>query len=193
MSYLLKQAKLILAIYIIPLLVAGLLVPNYNLIKQHASEITLTNYKNAILILNSGMLLSGLSCILLALGIVINFKRFYLSSVLLIVFGISMISNGIFPMGNVMHGFYGIGLIVMLLPFAVCYEFKNEITNNFFFKISVIVGAVIFIYFWAMIVKLDPENYRGLTQRIASVLIFGWIGYFAYELKKLPAKNLSHI
>ncbi|KAF2515911.1 DUF998 domain-containing protein [Flavobacterium zhairuonense] len=184
MIYLLKQAKLILAIYIIPVFVAGLLVPGYNIIKQHASEITLTQYKNAILIFNSGMIASGISCVLLGVGIIFNFKKFYLSSFMLIVFGISMISNGIFPMGNIMHGFYGIGLIIMLLPFAACYELKNENAKKIFFKISIISGLLTFVYFWAMIVRLDPENYRGLTQRIVSVLIFGWIAYFAREIEK---------
>jgi hypothetical membrane protein len=184
MKYLLKQAILVPAIYFIPVLIAGLLVPDYDMIKQHASEITLTHYKNAILIFDSGMILSGLSCVLLALGIIFDLRKFYLSSILLIIFGISMVSNGIFPMGNVMHGFYGIGLIIMLLPFAICYELKNENIKKIFFKISIISGIVIFVYFWSMIVHLQPENYSGLLQRIIAIFIFGWIAYFAFELKK---------
>lgn len=184
MKYLLKQAILVPAIFIIPALIAGLLVPDYDMIKQHISEITLTPYKNAIHVFSSGQLLSGLSCILLALGIILNFKKFYLSSIILIIFGISMISNGIFPMGNVMHGFYGIGLTIMLLPFVACYELKNENVKKIFFKISIISGVVIFVYFWSMIVRLDPANYRGLTQRVASIFIFGWIAYLAYELEE---------
>jgi hypothetical membrane protein len=184
MKYLLKQAILVPALFFIPMIVAGLLVPGYDVIKQHASEITLTQYKNAILIFNSGQLLSGLSCILMAVGIIFNFKRFYVSSIILLIFGVSMISNGIFPMGNVMHGFYGIGLVIILLPFAACYELKNENVKKVFFKISVLSGAVFFVYFWAMIVRLDPENYRGLTQRIAALFIFGWIAYLASQLEK---------
>lgn len=184
MKYLLKQAILVLALFIIPAFIAGLLVLGYDMIKQHISEITLTPYKSAILIFAIGQMLSGLSCILLALGIIFNFKKFYFSSSILIIFGISMISNGIFPMGNVMHGFYGIGLSFMLLPFVACYELKNENIKEIFFKISIISGVVIFIYFWSMIVGLDPANYKGLTQRIASIFIFGWIAYLANEIEK---------
>jgi hypothetical protein len=74
----------------------------------------------------------------------------------------------------------------MILPFVACYELKNEIINQKFFTISLISGAVIFIYLWSMLVGLDPSNYKGLTQRIASLFIFGWIAYLAFELSKIP-------
>jgi hypothetical protein len=184
MNYLIKQAKFIPLLFFVPITIAGFLVPGYDMIKQQGSEITLTTYKNAILILESGALLSGLSGILLALGMMLKYKRFYLSSAILIVFSISMMSNGLFPMGSPMHGFYGIGLSLMLLPFISCYELKNESVRKTFFKLSIISGFVMFIYFWSMIVGLDPQGYQGLTQRIAAVFMFGWIAYLAYELEK---------
>ncbi|MEM0519389.1 DUF998 domain-containing protein [Aequorivita flava] len=184
MNYLIKQAKFIPLLFFVPVTIAGFLVPSYSMIKQQGSEITLTTYKTAIFILESGALLSGLSGILLALGIMLKYKRFYLSSVILIVFSISMISNGLFPMGSPMHGFYGIGLSLMLLPFISCYELKNEMVRKTFFKISIISGFVMFIYFWSTIVGLDPQDYQGLTQRIAAIFMFGWIAYLAYELEK---------
>ena len=189
MKYLLKQGILIPFLFFIPVTIAGLMVPDYNWIRQQASEITLSHSKYAILILDSGALLSGLSCILLGLGIIWNFRKFYLTSFILITFGISMLTNGIFPMGSKMHGFYGIGLCIMLLTFAACYELKNEILKNLFFKISIISGIFIFIYFWAMLVGLDPAKYSGLTQRIASIIMFGWISYFSYELTKIVQKK----
>jgi hypothetical protein len=185
MKFLIKQATFLPLIFFIPVFVAGFLVPNYNLITQHASEITITEFEIAKLVINTGALLTGLSCIILAIGIVLNFKRHFILGTLLTVFGISMCSNGIYPMGTMMHGFYGIGLILMIIPFVACYELRNETINKLFFKVSLIVGFVIFIYMWSVLVGLDPADFRGLTQRIASVFIFGWIAYLAYELGKL--------
>ncbi len=184
MRHLIRQAVLLPFIFFIPTTIAGLLTDNYSFIEQHGSEITITDFETAKMFVNSGAIATGISCIVFALGILFNFKRYHLSSILLTIFGISMISNGIYPMGTLMHGFYGIGLSLMLLPFVACYELKNENVNRKFFPIALIAGAIIFIYFWSMLVGLDPANYRGLTQRIASVFIFGWIAYFAFELNK---------
>jgi hypothetical protein len=137
MKFLIKQAYVLPLLFFKPIITAGLLVDDYNWVGQHASEITLTDFSLAKTILNSGAILSGLSCIVLAVGIVINFQRFFISSVLLITFGLSMLSNGLFPMGNPMHGVYGIGLSLMLLPLASCYELKNVGISQRFFPITV--------------------------------------------------------
>ena len=191
MKYLIRQATFIPLLFFIPVFIAGFLVPDYNLIKQHASEITITEFETAKMVINSGAILTGLSCILLAIGLILNFKKYFMSSVLLTIFGISMVSNGFYPMGTLMHGAYGIGLTLMITPFIACYELKNENIKKIFFKISIISGFIIFVYFWSMLVGLDPINYRGLTQRIASVFIFGWIAYFAYELNNTLPNNGS--
>ena len=190
MRNLIKQATIIPILFFVPVFIAGFLTDGYDLIKQHASEITLTSFETAKSVINTGAIITGLSCILLALGIVLNLKRFYMSSTLLTIFGISMISNGIYPMGTIMHGFYGIGLSLMILPFIACYELKNEKINKIFFRISLISGFVIFVYLWSMLVGLDQANYKGLTQRIASVFIFGWIAYFAFELNKISLNKV---
>ncbi len=189
MKYLIKQAITIPILFFVPVFIAGFLTDGYNLIAQHASEITLTDFDVAKTVINSGAILTGLSCLVLAIGIILNFKKYIITSILLIIFGISMISNGLYPMGTIMHGFYGIGLTLMILPFIACYELKNEINNQLFFRISLICGFVIFIYLWSMLVGLDPTNYRGLTQRIASLFIFCWIAYLAFELSKKQVEN----
>jgi hypothetical membrane protein len=188
MNLLIKQALLLPLYFFVPVLIAGILTADYSAISQHASEITLTENLTAITVLNTGAILTGLSCILLSIGLIrMSKKKNLLSAILLIIFGISMISNGLYSMGNPMHGFYGIGLSMMILPFVSCYEFKGSSIDKKYFPITIIVGLVIFIYFWSMLVGLDPLEYRGLTQRIASVLIFGWVAYLAFEtIKTLP-------
>jgi hypothetical membrane protein len=190
MNLLIKQSLLLPLYFFVPVLIAGILTADYSAISQHASEITLTENLTAITVLNTGAILTGLSCILLSIGLIrVSKKKNLLSAILLIIFGISMISNGLYPMGSPMHGFYGIGLSMMILPFVSCYEFKGSSIDKKYFPITIIAGLVIFIYFWSMLVGLDPVEYRGLTQRIASVVIFGWVAYLAFEtIKTLPNK-----
>ncbi|MCH2230030.1 MAG: DUF998 domain-containing protein [Crocinitomicaceae bacterium] len=190
MKLLIKQALLVPIYFFAPVLTAGILTGDYSAISQHASEITLTDNSTAIMILNSGAILSGSSCVLLSIGLMKLWKRKHLfSAILLMIFGASMISNGLYPMGNPMHGFYGIGLCLMIIPFVSCYEFKGSSVDKRYFPITITAGLVIFVYFWSMLVGLDPLEYRGLTQRIASIAIFGWIAYLAYEIIKTLPNN----
>ncbi|MFT5336700.1 MAG: putative membrane protein [Luteibaculaceae bacterium] len=191
MNLLIKQALLLPLYFFVPVLIAGILTADYSAISQHASEISLTDNLTAITVLNTGAISTGLSCVLLSIGLIrVSKKKNVLSAILLIIFGISMISNGLFPMGNPMHGFYGIGLSMMILPFVSCYELKGSSIDKKYFPITIIAGLVIFIYFWSMLVGLDPSEYRGLTQRISSVVIFGWVAYLAFEtIKTLPNKT----
>ncbi|MDF2454844.1 MAG: hypothetical protein K0R51_837 [Cytophagaceae bacterium] len=186
MSFFIKQAYILPLYFFIPVLTAGALVEHYDAIRQHASEITLTPFYDAKLILNGGAILTGLSCITLALGILLKLKlKFFLSAILLILFGISMISNGLYPIGNPMHGFYGMGLSLMILPFVVCYELKTILLDLKFYTITLVSGLLIFVYLWSMLVGFDPSAYKGLTQRLASVVIFGWLSYLAHQVNVL--------
>jgi hypothetical protein len=190
MKLLIKQAILLPLYFFVPILIAGILTTDYSAISQHASEITLTKDSTAKIIFSVGEVITGLSCVLLSIGLIImNKRKNLISAILIIIFGISMISNGLYPMGNPMHGLYGIGLSIMILPFVSCYELKGSSINNKYFPITITAGLVIFIYFWSMLVGLDPAEYRGLTQRISSLVIFGWIAYLAFEIiKTLPNK-----
>lgn len=184
MHYLIKQAVFLPLLFFSALYISASMVDGYSHIAQHGSEITITEFETAKTILNTGAILTGVSCILLALGVVLQFRKYALTSLLLSLFGISMVSNGLYPTGSPMHGFYGMGMVLMILPFMACYELKNENLKPLFFRISLICGALNFIYLWSVFVGLDPADYRGLTQRIASVFIFGWIAIFAYQLNR---------
>ena len=185
LKLLIKQAILLPLIFFIPTTIAGCLVEGYSFIGQHGSEITITNNHLAKIFVNTGAILSGISCILLAIGISMVHKKFYFTSTLITLWGISMVSNGLVPMGSPMHGIYGLGAVLMIMPFVACYELKNEIKNQTFFRITIVSGIVIFIYLWSIFVRLDPLELRGLTQRIASAFIFGWISYLSYYMLRL--------
>ncbi|MEM0926447.1 MAG: DUF998 domain-containing protein, partial [Planctomycetota bacterium] len=112
-----------------------------------------------------------------------------LSAFLITVFGISMISNGLYPMGSPMHGLYGIGLSLAIAPFASIYEWKGTAMPKRYFGLSIAAGIVISLYYWSIVIGLDPPDYRGLTQRTASLFIFGWIAYSAWEMRSLDGAS----
>ncbi len=100
MNVLLKQAILLPLYFFVPVVVTGLLTYDHSAISQHASEITLTDNSTAKAILNPGAILMGLSCIVLSTGLTVHKRRSTLSAILLSVFGISMLSNGLYPDGR---------------------------------------------------------------------------------------------
>jgi hypothetical protein len=73
----------------------------------------------------------------------------------------------------------------MLLPFAFLFEAGKENIDRIAKTISIIAAFVIFLYFWAMVARLDPIERRGLTQRIFGIFVFGYISFSAYKLNKL--------
>ena len=189
MNVLFKQAWLLPFYFFIPVTIAGFLVDDYSSIAEHGSALSLSDNATARTLLSTGAISAGVSCILLALGVVLKTReKHLLSGVLLMLFGTSMISNGLYPMGDPMHGIYGMGLSMMLVPFVVCYEVKGPAVRTRFYTVTLIAGLVNFVYFWALLVGVDPVEYSGLTQRIASLFIFGWIAYWGFASSKLYTK-----
>jgi hypothetical protein len=77
------------------------------------------------------------------------------------------------------------GLSIMMLPFALLYEMGKKNIDHVTKTISIIVALAIFLYFWAMVARLDPMEQRGLTQRIFGIFVFGYMSYSAYKLNKI--------
>lgn len=183
---LIKQAVLVPFIYFGFIIIAALFANDYSHIGQHASELGINESSSAVMLFQIGIMITSISLSLLALGIIINFKnKMILSSILVFTFGVTFIFGAIYPIGSPWHGFYGIGLFIMILPFVFLYEinaFTNSKTIN---SISIIAGFLMFIYLWSMIARLDPVDYRGLTQRVFGVVVFGWFSYISFYLNKL--------
>ena len=185
-TFLIKQATYLPAIYFGTLILASLFADNYSHIGQHASELAVNNNQVAVTIFTFGIFLSGLSMVLFAVGLLLKFKKqLMVTSLLLGVFGITFLFGAFFKIGSPWHGIYGIGLSVMLLPFAFLFEVGKENSDRTTKTISIIAAFVIFLYFWAMVARLDPMEQRGLTQRIFAIFVFGYISFTAYKVNKL--------
>jgi len=183
---LIRQALYVPVLYFGTIIIAGLFAHEYSHIGQHASELAINSSKTAANIFTIGILLSGLSLVLYGLGLLLKFKKqFIVTAFLICVFGITFLFGAFYKIGSPWHGLYGIGLSVMMLPFALLYEAGKKNIDHITKIISIISALAIFLYFWAMIAGLDPIEQRGLTQRIFGLFVFGYISFSAYKLNSL--------
>ena len=190
MKYLfLKQGIYLPIVYFGTVIIAGLFASDYSHIGQHASELAINENQTAGSIFTIGVFITGISAIIYGIGLILKFKtQFTITSILTIVFGITFLFGAIYKIGSPWHGLYGIGLSIMMLPFAFLYEMKSYDLNRMTKVISILSALIIFLYFWAMVARLDPMEQRGLTQRIFGIVVFGFFSYSAYV-----TNNLKHV
>lgn len=172
------QAQGLFLFFFVPITLGGLLTPGYSAIRQQASEMTLVSNPLVVGLVNAGVILVGVSIIVFAIGMVRRFGMgVVLSSLLLAVFGVSMVANGIWKMGGPMHGLYGIGLFVVLAPLQLAYEMKGRKLTPDFFRFAIAVSLLWMTYMWASVAGMDPEGLRGLTQRVVAGVFLLWLGF----------------
>ena len=192
-NFLIKQAIYVPIIYFGTIILASFFAIDYSNIGQHANELAINTSKIAGIVFNIGVSITGVSLILYGIGLLSNFgKQFAITSFLVIVFGITFIFGAVYKIGSPWHGLYGIGLSIMVFPLAFLYEMEKENTNKLTKAIALLSALIIFIYFWAMIAKLDPMEQRGLTQRIFGFFVFGFTSYTAYITSTLKPTTLTN-
>ncbi len=183
---LIKQAILLPLIYFGTVILAGLFAKDYSHWGRHASELAVNASRSAAVIFNTGAALTGLSLILLAAGLLLSFKKqFLLTSILTAVFGITFVFGAVFKIGSPLHGLYGIGMCVMLIPIVFLYEQKGMFSERAVHAISLSAGLLMFLYLWSMVAGLDPVQYRGVTQRLFAIVVFGWFSFIAWKVGKV--------
>jgi hypothetical protein len=90
------------------------------------------------------------------------------------VFGVSMMSNGIWRMGGPMHGLYAIGLAVLVAPALAFMDSTRLRDNRTVFAMTVFCSLAGVLYLWLNLMGFDPHDYRGLTQRVFSSINSLW-------------------
>lgn len=101
--------------------------------------------------------------------------------------GASMVSNGVFVAGNPLHGLYGLTLFCVLVPACFAAELPRGSGIGSAGTLSLAVAFVSLVYLWLMISGLHPHGMRGLGQRVALIVIFGWYSYAGWVLLRLLA------
>jgi hypothetical protein len=186
-KFLFRQALYLpLAAMLVPAVVSWF-VPGYSSVSQHMSELELLGGSVAS-ITRVAAIVSGTSIVLFALGLLGYSRRYLFTALASAVFGLSMISNGIFIMGSPLHGLYGIGLISVLGPAFFAAESQGmgmEPRASAWFLAAALLTL---LYMWLLFAGLDPLPYHGLTQRLAVIVMFGWYSLASFALLRgLPS------
>lgn len=179
---LLKQAIVIpLGAMLVPIVMA-LFLPGHSSASQHISEVALVEHPVA-LIQRGAAVVTGVSIALFGAWLFLEKSSKY-TAVATVAFAASMVSNGVFVMGSPLHGLYGLGLFMALVPALFAAEIAP--TGSQLRNLSMLVALAIMGYLWLMLSGLDPPAFRGLTQRIATLVIFGWYAVASYSLVSTP-------
>ena len=185
----LKQAMFFPLGAMVALMLVALTVHGYSSASQQMSELGLLAGYPAVLEAVLAIIV-GVSIIVFGLGLIGHpYGRFAFTAGTSIVFGVSMLSNGIFHMGSPLHRMYAIGFAVILTPVLFVAELHASLQTQTLRTISKWVAVITLFYFWATITRLDPNGFQGLTQRIAVIIMFGWFSYASYALSRSKVRD----
>ncbi len=160
--------------FIIWVTIGGMFMPGYSWISQHASEMTLVP-GTANILLKIGALGTGVFFILFALGLWrYSDRKISWASICWIVFGFSMVSNGIWNMGDPKHGFYAIGILNIAAPALALAENRKLADDRIVYLTTIAVSFSAILYLWLNVTGNDPEGYRGISQRLFSSINSLW-------------------
>jgi Protein of unknown function (DUF998) len=152
----------------------GLQAPQYSAISQHGSEL-LSLGGPAALCLKVAAIGSGLAFIAFGAGVwASSTYRFAPGALAWILFGLAMVSNGVWPMGNPMHGLYALGIANLVAPALAHLEIAPRLQCQRFYALTALVSTAGIAYLWLNLTGQDPEAYRGFTQRLFSSINSLW-------------------
>jgi hypothetical protein len=164
-------------------------VPGYSSVAQHISELALLNHPAAATQRITAVV-TGVSILGFGLGLVLLAPRtFRFTSVTAALFAISMMSNGIFTMRTPLHGLYGLGLFMALVPAFLATEFPWREGRIALVRLSLAVALFNMSYEWLIVSEFDPPGFRGLTQRVATLVIFGWYSIAAFMVVRAQSAS----
>ena len=172
----------IAALAMITMITLSLFDPLHDPLTQHMSELASGSWWTSIAVrVLPGIM--GLSIIAFGLGCLGRSAIWTgISSVL---FGAAMLTNGIFPTGNPLHGLYGLAIFSVLVPVFYAAELNPPPALR---QLCFAASFIALIYMWGLLAGLEPSAIRGVTQRVASLVAFGWFLLPAFAQKRAPTK-----
>ena len=69
---------------------------------------------------------------------------------------------------------------MVLVPAFFAAEIQQLGGSSRIRQLSLLVTAVFMAYLWLMLAGVDPLHFRGLTQRLITVVYFGWFSLVCY-------------
>ena len=175
--FLIRQSLFLpLAAMLVPVLLA-LGVPHYSSMSQHVSELQLLDHPIAA-VMRIAPILGGVSILLFGVGAWLTAPtRFAFTALTSAAVAANFISSGIYASGSPLHGLYGVGFFIPLVP--ACFAAEAGLGRRVL-QVSLGIAVVTMAYLWLNISGLDPL--RGLTQRISIVVVVGWYSFASYHL-----------
>jgi hypothetical protein len=174
-KFLLYTGLLPLPWFITWVFVGGVAQPGYNSLAQHASELLAAGgFSGAcVRIAAAG---AGMGFILFGFAVgSLSSQKVSLTVITWVVFGLSMISNSIWPMGSPMHGLYAVGIINLLSPAISHVELERRwLDRPWHRQVTALSSLAGVLYLWLNLTGNDPESLRGLTQRVFFSLFALW-------------------
>lgn len=176
---LLRQSLFLpLAALLLPILI-GFGAPGYSSLTQHVSELQLLDHPVADL-MRIAPIVCGVSILLFGLGAwLVVPTRFTFTALTSAAVAANFISAGIWVSGSPLHGLHGVGFFIPLVP--ACFAAESGLGRGVQ-RVCLAVAVLSMAYMWLNISGCDPM--RGLSQRLAIVLIMGWYSYASYQLLK---------
>lgn len=177
--FLLRQSLFLpLTALLLPILI-GFGVPGYASLTQQVSELQLLDHTVADL-MRVAPVICGVSILLFGMGVWLTEpRRLGFTALTSVAVAANFISAGIWVSGSPMHGLYGVGFFIPLVP--ACFAAESGMDRSVR-RICLAVAVASMAYMWLSVSGLDPI--RGLTQRLVTVLIMGWYSYASYQLLK---------
>lgn len=185
-SFLIRQSLFLpIAALAVPALLA-LAVPQYSSVSQHVSELQLLDHPIAGL-MRIAPIVCGVSILLFGLGVWVSGpSRYAFTALTSVAVAANFISSGVFTTGSPLHGLYGVGFFIPLVP--ACFAAESGLGRGVE-RVSLAVAVVSMAYLWLNLSGVDPV--RGLTQRMAIVVILGWYSFASYQLLRAQRPSPS--
>jgi hypothetical protein len=176
-NLLIRQSLFVpLAAMLVPTLLA-LGVPHYSSMSQHVSELQLLDNPVAS-VMRVAPVICGVSILLFGIGAYLAAPaRSTFTALTSAAVAANFISAGLFVSGGPLHGLYGIGFFIPLVP--ACFAAESGLGRKVR-QLSLGVAVVSMAYLWLNLSGLDP--FRGMTQRMAIVVILGWYSFASHQL-----------
>lgn len=182
-EWMFRQAA-IAPVYILVPILLGIFTPDHDSIIQHMSEMKLASPflnsldKGSTIAVGISVCLFGIACLWRT-----GTWRWSFTALVAVMGGVGMASNGVFAAGSPLHGLYGLPIFLVFVPAFYVAEFHHPTGKDLFRSISLLISLISLVYIWALLVGLDPVEYRGLTQRFCSLVTFLWYSLCVYNDK----------
>lgn len=160
--------------FIVWLAAAGLIQPGYSSLAQQGSELLATGGISGAF-MRVAAIGSGIAFALFGFAVGrLSCQKFSLAAISWMVFGVSMVSNGVWPMGSPMHGLYAAGIINLIAPAISHIELERWLDKPWHRQVTALSSLAGVVYLWLNLTGNDPELLRGLTQRLFFSLFALW-------------------